>query len=248
MKGNKERRKELSQKRKEGKRDEIIRKKSGPANATPEEVRARLLSDFHIRRGEGIVDPELIAWVVLTEPEDGTTNGRKNICESWLRTGSCPLKRCRHSHDITISHLVNSSSITLEDEGEGLRFEAGLPPLTTQSLHTVEVGGGLSYDRNLRTQVRTVSLLRFISQSSRLLFDYADPTVFATYVEEQSRTTNACKAFIPDCVNSVSSAGTDSATVAPMTLANVELAATIFDDKDAMFIPDRRKFSNDGAQ
>ena len=57
------------------------------------------------------------------------------------------------------------------------------PALKCVLLRAVNAGGVFVYDRTIRTQVRTDSPLRFISWGTRLVFDAANPTVFASYVE-----------------------------------------------------------------
>jgi hypothetical protein len=94
VKGNKERRQELARRRNDEKAAEVERRKLGPAFATPAEARARLLSDA---RG-GAAEAELVGWIVSPGGREG--------CESWFRTGACPHRRCRFSHDASISHLA----------------------------------------------------------------------------------------------------------------------------------------------
>jgi hypothetical protein len=103
VKGNAERRKELAAKRKQDRKDEVVRQKAGVSRATPVEIRGRLLHDASIA---GAGDNELIAWVAVPS-EDGAGASRKDICEAWWRTGFCGLKRCRLSHDESIAHLCS---------------------------------------------------------------------------------------------------------------------------------------------
>ena len=98
VKGNKERRQELAARRKEDKAQEVERKRGGASLATPVEVRASLLSDA---RGN---ESQLIGWVVRSRGAEGEEE--KAWCEDWFRTGYCLLKRCRNSHEVTISHLL----------------------------------------------------------------------------------------------------------------------------------------------
>ena len=51
-------------------------------------------------------------------------------------------------------------------------------------LAEVEVGGHLRYDRNLRSQRREKSSLLFVAFCGRLVFDFSNPAVFASYSAE----------------------------------------------------------------
>jgi hypothetical protein len=90
VKGNAQRRIELAERRKAESAEEKERRAAGALFATPAEARARLLHDA--RGAEG----RLLAWVTAEGP---------SLCESWFRTGACPLRRCRHAHTDTISLL-----------------------------------------------------------------------------------------------------------------------------------------------
>ena len=61
-------------------------------------------------------------------------------------------------------------------------------------LRSVNAGGVFIYDRTIRTQVRTESPLRFIVWDSRLVFDAANPSVFAHYVEASQAAAAAASA------------------------------------------------------
>lgn len=90
MKGNAQRRIELAERRKAESIEEKERRAAGVLFATPAESRARLLHDA---RG---AESRLFAWVITDGP---------SLCESWFRTGACPLRRCRHAHTDTIAAL-----------------------------------------------------------------------------------------------------------------------------------------------
>lgn len=203
VKGNFERRKELAEKRKEDRKAEVERKKAGAALATPVEVRGRLLHDAKVA---GATD-DLLAWVAAPASDDDQT--RKDVCDSWWRTGFCALKRCRLSHEESISHLrgvpesacVDAGSLSSGSGSEGQKKKgkrgkkgraggdtkgggivgAALPPMVCLPLEAVDAGGQLAYDRNLRTQRRKESLLMFVALRGELVFDKANPDVFAKY-------------------------------------------------------------------
>jgi hypothetical protein len=61
-------------------------------------------------------------------------------------------------------------------------------------LRSVNAGGVFIYDRTIRTQVRTESPLRFIVWDTRLVFDAANPSVFANYVEASQAAAAAASA------------------------------------------------------
>jgi Zinc finger C-x8-C-x5-C-x3-H type (and similar) len=59
------------------------------------------------------------------------------------------------------------------------------PALKSMPLRLVNAGGVFMYDRTIRTQVRTESPLRFIAWGNRLVFDAANSSVFALYVDSE---------------------------------------------------------------
>ena len=61
--------------------------------------------------------------------------------------------------------------------------DAFFPALTRVPLRTVEAGAKLVYSKLLRTTVRTETPLRFVEWQGRLVFDLANPSVFASYCE-----------------------------------------------------------------
>lgn len=108
VKGNSARRKELAARRRQDRKDEISRKKAGPSCATPIEARARILE--WCSRSEA----NAIAWVAV---ETG-----KDVCEEFWRNGECRSKRCRLSHENSLSHLKcmpENSESTGSGNGEG---------------------------------------------------------------------------------------------------------------------------------
>ena len=216
VKGNFERRKELAARRKADKKAEAERKSQGALRATPVEVRARLLHDAQL---QGVSDEELQAWVVAPPPEDGTS--RKGLCDDWWRTGFCSQRRCRLSHEDTISHLrgvpesgacgvAGGGAAAVDgaepkrkkkgkgrkakgkgrtavdggaagDAGAGAAAPSALPAMECMPLRSVVAGGDLAYDRIIRTQVRKESPLLFVAMRGELVFDAANPQVFARY-------------------------------------------------------------------
>lgn len=225
VKGNYERRKELAERRKQDRVDEKQRRTAGPISATPTEVRARLLSDAQKdENGDG--ESELVAWVVI----GGAT---KLFCEDYFRTGSCPTKRCKFCHDVSIAHLQGlpeapcvqdtcsskakseqlPSSQQTRSGGAGRKKKGsaggrghnklssvggspddieplpagGFPALEPVQLRSVsQIGGNLAYDRNVRTQVRQTSTLRFVQWGKRCVYDWQNPSVFAEYCRSTS--------------------------------------------------------------
>lgn len=160
VKGNGDRRRQLAANQKEDKKTEALRKSSGTSH-TPAEVRARIISDMKTR---SIPDSQVFAWVSI--------EGDKKLCITHLRCGSCDVKRCRFSHLFGLSHLDG-----MEMVGECV----GMDPLQKVDLKSIDVGGTLSYDRIIRTQVRSSSNLCFIAISNELCYDYQDPNVFLNY-------------------------------------------------------------------
>ena len=113
VKGNADRRRELTRLRQEEERAEVVRKSLGPAFASAAEARARILSDSKFL---GSDESDLLGWVVLTrqeednESEDQASSSMRNFCEEYFRTGACPLRRCKHAHDVTISNRTGVPS------------------------------------------------------------------------------------------------------------------------------------------
>ena len=196
VKGNSARRKELAQGRRQDRKNEVERKKAGASRVTPMEARARILSCASLSSNN--ITP--VAWCSI---QDG-----KSVCESWFRTESCPRKRCKYDHSISVAHLKFPGRI-ISSNGDG-DFSAGcqkqngrndkkkssksnrhssngcLPPMVQISLNKVSAGGKLEYDPNLRTQRRTQSNLLFIEFNGVLCFDAFDPNVFALFAAEAS--------------------------------------------------------------
>lgn len=70
-----------------------------------------------------------------------------------------------------------------DDDGAANGAQVGgiLPAMDCVPLKTVDAGGQLEYDRNLRTQRRKKSPLLFIAFRGELVFDKFNPEVFARY-------------------------------------------------------------------
>lgn len=298
VKGNAQRRVELAERRKLEGVEEKERRLAGPAAATPAEVRARLLSDA---RG---AEAGLVAWVV--------TEG-KLFCETFFRTGACPLKRCKCAHDATIAHLTGvpaqaaavaapasrltvpvpkkrsglgrsvspgrrSRALSVEAAGSGdgggsgggagagggtggggtggggagggggivggaggsgagggigggaaaaaaaAAVAADFAALAPMPLRACDAGGVSVYDRTIRTQVRTESPLRFIEWGSLLVFDYANPSVFAAYCEAARASAAAAAAHERD--HAAAAAAAQLAAM-PDALTGAPAAATV---------------------
>jgi hypothetical protein len=184
VKGNADRRRQLVAKRKEDQSNENQRKKSGPQFATHSEVRARLLD--YCQKGR-IEEAELVAYLVEGPgPGPGevteAVNGQAMLCSSHLRTGSCPLKRCRFKHVFSLSHL---DQIPIDCGKDDQTEVQGVPQMIQVPLRQANINDRLVYDRRIRTKCRLPSTLRFISYSNRLIFDYANPYVFGDYVAKE---------------------------------------------------------------
>ena len=89
-----------------------------------------------------------------------------------------------------------------EDVGEdGVDAHAPLPPQRTElpalramPLREADPGGGFAYDRTVRTAVRAPWKLFFIALGDRLVFDSANPPVFAAYCDGAKATAMASTA------------------------------------------------------
>ena len=180
VQGNSARRKELAANRRQDQKEEKSRKKGGAARATPVEARARLLD------WAGSDKCLMLAWT-----EDAT--GEKNVCQSYFRTGSCPRKRCRLSHDDTISFRLTGVP---GDFDESVVAEH-LPPMVSAQLEMVAAGGKLSYDKNLRTQRREKNTLLFVEYKGELVYDAENPVVFQSWAEATSGAHKAADAAVP---------------------------------------------------
>jgi len=186
VKGNAQRRLELTERRKQEQVEERERKQRGYVAFTPGEARARLLSDARAASGPSAED-ELIAYIVAPE-HDG-----KLFCVDFWRTGSCPLKRCKFAHDDSISHLQgvpadgdDASAAGAATAAAAAAASRGMPAMFTAPLRSVDPGGAFVYDKVIRMQVRTVSPLRFVALGKQLVFDFQNPSVFARYCESRA--------------------------------------------------------------
>ena len=174
VKGNADRRRDLTRLRQEDERAELLRKSLGPAHATAAEARARLLSDAkHAALGND--ESDLLGWVVVTAGDDGSGVGEetephgasaaalpRSFCEAFFRTGGCPLRRCKHAHDVTISALTGvpqASSVPAAAAAAAASEPAGGgsgPPGAIPAMHPMPLracggaGGNVVYDRTIR--------------------------------------------------------------------------------------------------
>jgi hypothetical protein len=188
VKGNADRRRELARLRCEEQRAELERRALGPEYATPAEARARFLSDA---KAKGSDESDLIGWVI-TASEDGDCSRSKSVCESYFRTGACPLKRCKHGHETTISSRIGVPSTRSPESSSHLNLggpaafdvtQGYLPALQPLPLRTCDAGGKMVYDRTVRRAVRQPQVLMFIEWEGQLVFDFANPKVYAKYCE-----------------------------------------------------------------
>ena len=202
--GNAARRKELAQRRKEDRKQEVERRRGGLARASPVEARAYLLQTAKSSNNAS----QLLAYAV-----DDRTG--KAICEPWFRVGTCRRKRCRYSHSLTISHLscvadVERSEGNTENKGSSgskgkgrsgssktkgrqnkgskkngsgrIAQDSCLPPMACRNLKDVHAGGQLVYDRNVRNQRQQSSPLLFVefqgdSSSTPLTLQFLQPSL-----------------------------------------------------------------------
>ena len=166
--GNGARRKELALGRRLDRKAEKERKKSGPLRATPGEARSRLL-DYSKKMGVC-----MRAWV---EDQIAGKNA-KRLCGLYFRGGECPQKKCKFSHDAGLAKPLLAAA----NQG-GCSLSPSLPPMVLMDLHEVDAGGKLAYDKTVRTQRRTKSLLCFVELEEECVFDFENPTVFSEFVE-----------------------------------------------------------------
>ena len=141
VKGNADRRRDLTRLRQEEERAEVVRKSLGPAFASAAEARARILSDSKCL---GSDESDLLGWVALKDDDPATTSSSmRNFCEEYFRTGACPLRRCKHAHDITISDRsgVPSAAGVLHMDSKGNDSAAAV---VGAGLLTTEASGGIS--------------------------------------------------------------------------------------------------------
>eukprot|EP00729_Bicosta_minor_P008653 gene8654-31633_t len=183
VKGNAERRKELSKLRRDGKKAEGERRKGGASKATPGEARARLLSDAMRVKG---TENGLIGWTMVDAAGEGDSvqNARSNaeavklMCASHFRTGYCELRRCKHEHTESISHLKGVPPPV----GDG---SEGFAPIAQKPLKQCSAGGREVYDYVLRRGIFQSSPIRFVEWNNELVFDAEYPEVFAAYCKKQ---------------------------------------------------------------
>ena len=145
VKGNADRRRDLTRLRQEEERAEVVRKSLGPAFASAAEARARILSDSKCL---GSDESDLLGWVALSKEEDHddqatTSSSMRNFCEEYFRTGACPLRRCKHAHDITISDrsgVPEAAGVHHMDSKDNDRGDA----VTVVGAGLTEASGGIS--------------------------------------------------------------------------------------------------------
>jgi hypothetical protein len=172
VKGNGDRRRELAAMRKHDQQQESLRKKAGPAKATPTEVRAILL-DLSTKGLLSEGKEELKVWLVSKQE---SADELPETCLFFLRTGDCSLKKCKYKHVQSLCKLKNMQEPL---EGGGL----GLPPLDQILLvKFTDTGDSQVYDRRLRTKIRRSSPLRFIEYQGECIYDFQYPHVFAEFV------------------------------------------------------------------
>ncbi|KAJ3372587.1 transcription initiation factor IIB [Kappamyces sp. JEL0680] len=171
VKGNGDRRRQLAAQRKADQVEERIRKGAGPERATHSEVRARLLD--YCRKGR-LAEDRLLCHVIAMADDQAEEGPR--MCPAHLRAGVCPAKRCRFKHECSLAHLQGMEDGVPETESNGVTLMKQIP------LRLLNANDRLVYDKRIRTKVRLPSPLLFISYEGRLIFDYANPKVFAEYI------------------------------------------------------------------
>ncbi|GAX80028.1 hypothetical protein CEUSTIGMA_g7467.t1 [Chlamydomonas eustigma] len=196
VKGNADRRRELARLRCEEQRAELERRALGPEFATPAEARARLLSDA---KSKGSDESDLFGWVIITS-EERDYSRNKSFCESYFRTG-VPATRSPDSSN------VNLGGLAAYDVTQGC-----LPAMQPLPLRTCDAGGKMVYDRTVRRAVRQPQILMFIEWEGHLVFDFANPRVYAKYCEREEAKTVA---VMQEGVAEVSEGGCSTANGAP---------------------------------
>ena len=83
---------------------------------------------------------------------------------------------------------ASSSSNSSKQSGNGCDC---LPAMVCKPLSSVQAGGHLAYDTNLRTQRRTKSTLQFVEFRGALVFDAYCPGVFASFAAAATSATKA---------------------------------------------------------
>lgn len=157
--GNWQRRLELAAKRKEDRKAELERRKSGPGcTSTPSEVRAWLLSCKALKTSD------LLAWLTI-EPGPGGKVFDKDVCEVHFRTQDCAIKRCKYSHEDSLAGVRGVPETAAPEAGK----QPCLPPLTSMPLRD--------------TAAAKAGLLRFVVYGDELAFDADNGDVFGAFVE-----------------------------------------------------------------
>ena len=91
---------------------------------------------------------------------------------------------------------ASSSSNSSKQSGNGCDC---LPAMVCKPLSSVQAGGHLAYDTNLRTQRRTKSTLQFVEFRGALVFDAYCPGVFASFAAAATSATKAAAAQKVEC-------------------------------------------------
>lgn len=206
VKGNGDRRRELAERRKLESVQEKERKSLGPEFSTPAEARARLLSDAAALGSE----EGLVGWVTASDgPSICEEFFRTGLCAlRRCRYAHTVSISALSGVPPTPGPIISKTKVPVAGEAEVQRTSRrsrasaraaveqaasggidasptreSLPPLTSMPLRAVDPGGGFAYDRTVRTHVRAEWKLHFIEWGGRLVFDAANPSVFAGYCE-----------------------------------------------------------------
>ena len=98
----------------------------------------------------------------------------KTVCEHFFRTGFCEIRRCKHEHiGETIEHLRNVPPAPESSDG--------CLPLVSKPLRRCDGGRVQVYEPAIRRTIFLPSPLRFVAWGNKLVFDAANPDVFAEY-------------------------------------------------------------------
>jgi len=210
VKGNAERRKQLSQiRRDEEQADRERRRANDPLRATPAEVRGRLLNDSKRTPPPYPEDAKgLTGWVTLTSSGGGSGGGggdkgkgndrreRRKVNGKRGNSRQDPESTSGSVDKMICEHFLRTGYCEARRcrhiHGAVLTHLSNVPPPTTDApegvlpvvpkpLRKCEVGGKEVYEPALRRQIAQPNLLRFVEWGGELVFDCENPEVYAAY-------------------------------------------------------------------
>lgn len=158
VKGNWERRAEMANKRREEARARKAARGAIHASG-PEAIITRLRKDYNSSRAHLV-----LCWVSVTVSDsdgDEWESGRKPICTQWFRTEYCENKRCRKSHEITISN----------------EFRVDFDPLKQYEPQAVVIMMPM-----IELKTKDILSIKFISVDRVCVYDWSDPNVWSSWL------------------------------------------------------------------